>query len=397
MRNVPTFSIGSTGVLALGCVGVLVGYWLKKKLPLLDRLCIPTSIVGGLVFAVITLVLHDRVANFEFDTSLRDLFMIAFMTTVGLNARLSLLKRGGAPVLSLLGVATGGSILQNLLGMGVAKWFGLSPLIGIVAGSVALAGGPATSLAFGPTFEKMGVAGATETGIAAATFGIAVSGLVAAYIGKTLIRKHQLVPAEATDPGAPQEISKRERSSTALLQAIVIIGIAMGLGSLISRGFERVHFILPTYIGALVAAAILRNLIDFSGRFPVDQSAIDDCMLVSLYLFIAIAVLSLRLWVLAALAVPLLVILILEVALCWLMCITICFYALGRDYRAAIVSSGFSGFMLGITANAVASMQELVEKFGPSPEAFFIVPVVGAFLIDLTNSIVITVMANLFR
>ncbi|HET9402934.1 MAG TPA: sodium/glutamate symporter [Candidatus Acidoferrales bacterium] len=397
MRNIPTLNIGSAEVLALGCAGILIGVWLKKKLPILDRLCIPTSIVGGLVFALITLVLHDRVANFEFDTSLRDLFMIAFMTTVGLNARLSLLKRGGTPVLILLGVATGGAILQNLLGIGIAKSFRLSPLIGIVAGSVALAGGPATSLAFGPTFEKMGVVGATETGIAAATFGIAVSGLVAAYIGKTLIRRHKLRPATAEETSGPQHEIAQRRGSADLLQAIIVIGIAMGLGSLISRGFEHVHFILPSYIGALIAAVIVRNVMDASRRISLRQPAIDDCMLVSLYLFIVIAVLSLRLWVLAALAVPLIVILVLEVVLCWLMCVTLCFYAMGRDYRAAIVSSGFSGFMLGITANAVASMQELVEKFGPSPEAFFIVPVVGAFLIDLTNSIVITLMANLFR
>lgn len=397
MRNVPTLNIGSAEVLALGCAGILIGVWLKKKLTILDRLCIPTSIAGGLVFALLTLALHDRVANFDFDTALRDLFMIAFMTTVGLNAKLGVLKRGGSPVLILLGVATGGAILQNLLGIGVAKSFGLSPLIGIVAGSVALAGGPATSLAFGPTFEKMGVTGATETGIAAATFGIAVSGLVAAYIGKTLIRRHQLCPANAVTPAAQHEEIEQKRTSSALLQTIIIIGIAMGVGNLISSGFERLHFILPSYIGALLAAVTLRNLIDLSGRYSLNQCAIDDCMFVSLYLFIVIAVLSLRLWVLAALAIPLIVILVLQVVLCWFMCVTFCFCAMGRDYRAAIVSSGFSGFMLGITANAVASMEELVEKFGPSPEAFFIVPVVGAFLIDLTNSIVITVMANLFR
>lgn len=397
MANLSSIKVGPTEVLALGCLGVFIGIWLKRKLRLLDRLCIPTSIVGGLVFALIALALHSRGLNFELDTILRDLFMIAFMTTVGLNAQVSLLRRGGAPVMILLGVATAGAIFQNLLGIGIARLFGLSPLIGIVTGSVALAGGPATSLAFGATFEKLGVAGATEMGIAAATFGIAVSGLVAAYIGKSLIRRHHLRPESSEKQITPQSATDQHLSAGALLQMVLVIGIAMGLGSLISAGFDRLHFILPSYIGALIAGAAIRNISDKSSLFAISQKAIDDCMLVSLYLFIVIAVLSLRLWVLARLALPLVIILIAEVALCWLMCVTFCFYAMGRNYRAAIVSSGFSGFMLGITANAVASMQELVEKFGPSPESFFIVPVVGAFLIDLTNSIVITVMANVFR
>jgi glutamate:Na+ symporter, ESS family len=171
----------------------------------------------------------------------------------------------------------------------------------------------------------------------------------------------------------------------------------MGIGSLISTGFQRMGFILPSYIGAMIAAAVIRNLNDKFKLIHISQQAINDCAVIALYLFIVMAVLTLRLWELAHLALPIFVILCAQVILCWLMCITICFYTMGRDYRAAVMSSGFCGFMLGITANAIASMQELVEKFGAAPEAFLVVPIVGAFLIDMVNSLVITFMANIVK
>jgi ESS family glutamate:Na+ symporter len=400
MTSVATWKLGPVEVLALGCVGVALGAWLKKKFPLLDRLCIPTSIVGGMIFALAVLALHDRYLNFEPDTTLRDLLTIAFMTTVGLSARLELVRRGGVQIILLLAVASGGAVLQNLLGIGLAKLVGVNPLVGILSGSVALAGGPATSIAFGTTFEKMGVAGATEMGLASATFGIAVSGLVAGYIGSQLVRRRRLrAEAGATAGVTAENIEQRESRAggSVLLRTVLLIGVAMGLGHLISVGLERMHLILPSYIGAMIAACVIRNLNDKFKFFEVSQKGIEDCAIVALYLFIVMAVLTLRLWELAHLALPLIVMLGAQVLLCWLMCVTICFWAMGRDYRAAVMSSGFCGFMLGVTANAIASMQELVEKFGAAPEAFLVVPVVGAFLIDVTNSLIITFMANVVR
>jgi len=403
MPVVPTINLGAVEVLALGCLGISIGVWLKKRIPILDRLCIPTSIVGGMIFALASLALHDRVVNFQPDTVLRDLLMVAFMTTIGLSARIELIRRGGAQVILLLVVASFGAVLQNLLGIGLAKLFGVSPLVGIISGSVALAGGPATALAFGSTFEKMGVTGAAEMGLAAATFGIAVSGLVAGYIGGRLIQKNKLAPdSKTTDVTDSKNIPyppNREPQSGAneLLYTVALLGVSMGIGSLISAGFQRVGIILPSYIGAMIAAALIRNLNDAVKFIRISQQAVNDCAVIALYLFIVMAVLTLRLWELAHLAVPLIVMLFAQVILCWLMCVTICFYFMGRDYRAAVISSGFCGFMVGITANAIASMQELVEKFGAAPEAFLVVPVVGAFLIDLVNSLVITFMANVVK
>jgi ESS family glutamate:Na+ symporter len=359
-----------------------------------------------MVFALAALALHGRYVDFEADTTLRDLMMVAFMTTIGLNARLEWVRRGGVKVILMLALASCGAVLQNLLGIGLAKLLGVNPLVGILSGSVALAGGPATAAAFGPTFEQWGVTGATELATASAIFGIAVSGLVGGYIGSRLIHRHQLRPM-VDGPSPPSIDLPTSQGETAhepashktseLLQTVVVIGIAMGLGSLISMGMQRMHIILPSYIGAMIAAAILRNLNDRFEFFRIAQPRVDECAVVALYLFIVMATIALQLWKLAELALPLILILIAQVFLCWLMCVTASFYLMGRNYESAVMTSGFCGFMLGVTANAVACMEELVEKFGPAPQAFLVVPIVGAFLIDFINALIITGMAHFVR
>ncbi len=392
---IPTWKLSAVQVLGLACVGVLIGGWLKRRLPVLDRLNIPVSIAGGMVFALAAMLLHDRYVNFEADTVLRDLLMVAFMTTVGLSARVKLIREGGIQVIWLLGVATLGAALQNFLGIGLAKLLGVDARLGILSGSVALTGGPATALAFGPTFEKLGVQGATTVGFAAATFGITVAGLIAGYIGGWLIRRHRLKPAA---PEVPKNGAHApEGSAGDLLATIVVMGIAMGLGNLLSTAIERLGVILPSYIGAMIVAALIRNLDDRYRFARIAQPQVTALGRVSLYLFIVMALLTLKLWELAHLALPLIVMLAAQVALCWLMCITISYWSMGRDYESAVTAAGFCGFMLGITSNAVASMEELVEKYGPAPRSFLVVPIVGAFLIDFTNSLIITALANVMK
>jgi ESS family glutamate:Na+ symporter len=292
----------------------------------------------------------------------------------------------------LLALSTLGAIAQNLLGMGLAKAMGVDPRLGILAGAVSLAGGPATSLAFGPTFEKMGVAGATTAAFASATFGIVAAGLVGGYIGGWLVRRHGLKPAR-TDPQTRQ----RDENGGTLINTVLVIGLAMGIGTLLSSAIERLGVILPGYIGAMVVAAVIRNFDDRYHFAGISQAEVLNCGRVSLYLFIVMALLTLKLWELAHLALPMLVILIAQTALVWLMCITVAFRVMGRDFDSAVTAAGFCGFMLGTTSNAVAVMEELVEKYGPAPRSFLVVPVVGAFLIDFTNSLVITTMANVLR
>jgi ESS family glutamate:Na+ symporter len=388
----PVWKLNPAQVLALASVGVALGFWLKRRLPLLDRVDIPVPIVGGTVYSLLTLALHGRIVNLEVDTTLRDLLMIAFMTTIGLNARLDLIRKGGVGVIKLLAIATLGAVLQNLLGIILAMALHVDPRLGILTGSVALTGGPATAAAFGGTFEKLGVQGATTVALAAATFGIAVAGLIGAYIGASLIGRKRSV----LKPVAPIPTESVAQSSN-LLTAVLVVGVCVGLGNLLSLGIERTGLILPAYIGAMIIGAILRNLDDRFHFASVDQADIDTLSRIALYLFITMALLTLRLWEIAHLALPMLVILGAQVVFCWLMCVTICYRGMGRDYEAAVTAAGFCGFMLGITANAVACMEELVEKYGPAPQAFLVVPIVGAFLIDFTNSFIITAMMNVMR
>lgn len=387
---VPTLKISAAQMLGLAALGVAAGTWVKRRVPLLERLNIPTPIVGGMLFAIAALALRDRVVNLDADVVLRDLLMVAFMTTIGLSARLQLLREGGARVIWFLAIASLGAVLQNLLGIALAHALGVDPRLGILTGSVALAGGPATALAFGGTFEKMGVQGAATVAFAAATFGITVAGLTGGYIGGWLIRRHKLKSGEgatARTAGAPAEAGS-------LLNTTIVLAIAMGAGSLVSAAIQSLGVILPVYIGSMMVAVVMRNLDDRYRFAGIAQSDIDSLGRIALYLFIVMALITLKLWELSHLAVPLLAMLLVQVVFCWLMSITLPFWVMGRKYEAAVSAAGFCGFMLGITANAVACMEELVERYGAAPQAFLVVPIVGAFLIDLTNSLIITAFAN---
>ncbi len=366
-----------------------MGEWLRRRLPILERLLVPTPICGGLVYALIALVLRDRWVNFEIDTVLRDLLMVVFFTTVGLGARWALVKRGGVQVLLLLGLATLGALLQNLLGVALAKAFGVSPLLGVMSGSVALAGGPATSLAFGATFEKLGVTGATTVGIASATFGIVAAGLFGGSIGGTLLRRFGL---RSNAQANPMDDSV-ERSTGSMMNAVIVTAVAMGLGAVVSAAVEKTGIVLPGYIGAMVVAALIVNL-RIANPSPAHLETLSG---ISLQIFIVMALMTLKLWELANLALPLIAMLVIQVGVVWAMCAWIAFRVMGRDYEAAVMTGGFAGFMLGTTANAVACMRELEERFGAAPRAFLVVPIVGAFLLDFTNSLVITAFANWLR
>jgi ESS family glutamate:Na+ symporter len=387
---VPTLKISAVQMLGLAALGVAAGTWVKRRVPLLERLNIPTPIVGGMLFAVAALALRDHVVNLDADVVLRDLLMVAFMTTIGLSARLQLLREGGARVIWFLAIASLGAVLQNLLGIALAHALGVDPRLGILTGSVALAGGPATALAFGGTFEKMGVQGAPTVAFAAATFGITVAGLTGGYIGGWLIRRHKLKSGDgaiARTAGAPAEAGS-------LLNTAVVLAIAMVAGSLVSAAIQSLGVILPVYIGSMTVAVVMRNLDDRYRIAGIAQADVDSLGRIALYLFIVMALITLKLWELSHLAVPLFAMLLVQVVFCWLMSVTLPFWAMGRKYEAAVSAAGFCGFMLGITANAVACMEELVERYGAAPQAFLVVPIVGAFLIDLTNSLIITAFAN---
>jgi glutamate:Na+ symporter, ESS family len=395
-----TLKLDAIQVLALSCFGLLLGSWLKRRFHLLDDLNIPAPIVGGLMYALAMLALRGRV-NFEMELSLQRVLMVAFFTSVGLGASIALVRKGGPQVLLFLMVATIGAAFQNGLGVGLSQLFGLNPLLGIVSGSVALTGGPATALSFGKTFEALGVNGATTLGVSCAMFGMTAGGLLGGFIGGNIIRSRDLrspaigVERHAVLAPVAHEIDV-DTEEASLLQNIIVIGICMGLGSIIGAWFTLHEIVLPEYVGAMIVAAIVRNIDDRFGFIRISQRHADMIGNISLSIFIVMAMLGLRLWELANLALPMISMLLVQVALIWLMCLGV-FRLMGKDYEAAIMSGGFCGFMLGTTANAVACMSVLTEKYGPAPRAFIVVPLVGASLIDFTNATIINAMTNFLR
>jgi ESS family glutamate:Na+ symporter len=347
------------------------------------------------------------VASFEFDATLEPILMIAFFTTIGMNASLPVLRKGGAGVVIFLLMSTFLCFVQNFLGMGVAALFGVNVLVGVVAGSVTLVGGPATGLAFAPIFEKFGVRGADSLAIAAATFGITCGGLLGGPVGTWIIerrigRRANESRSGSRENGSPSNPSlasvtlEVEREDTPLLRNIMVLAVAMGMGAVVSAYIQKRGITLPAYIGAMLVASVLRNLDDWVGWFRISTPLMDLIGNISLLVFLAMALLNLKLWELARLAAPLVVILALQVAVMGIFAYLVSFPVMGRDYDSAVMASGLIGFGLGTTANALTNMRALVERYGPAPRAFLIVPLVGAFFIDFTNAITITAFLNWF-
>lgn len=400
---------------AFAGVVLFIGYGLRRWIKPLDRFNIPAPVIGGLLISLITLFFHHyQVSPVQFDTTLRDPLMIAFFTTIGFAASLSLLKVGGPQVLIFFLIATVMVVLQNLLGIILALPFGLNPLLGVICGSVTQTGGPATALAFGPVFEQAGVRAATTAAVAAAIFGIITGGLLGGPVGTFLIDKNKLRKARAKGMESPEIeaeevveelLNKKEkptsreqvRSDFVLLKSVVIILVAMWIGSWVSKWFVSLGITLPAYIGAMFVAAIIRNFDDLTGWLGLDQRVIDDLGHVALNLFLVIALMTLKLWELAGLFLPMLVILLAQVVLVAVVALVVVFRFLGRDYEAAVMSAGYCGFALGTTANAMANMKAIVERYGRAPRAFLVVPMVGAFFIDFTNALIVTIFLNLFK
>ncbi len=408
-----TLDLVQTVALA-GCV-LFLGYGLRRLLPFLARVNVPAPVVGGLLAASLLWWGRSRgLTLLQLDTTLQAPLMIAFFTTIGFGASLSLLRTGGPAVALFLGISTVLAVGQNVVGVLLALLLGQHPLLGVLAGSVTLTAGPATGLAFAPLFEKAGVGGAATLAVAAAMGGIVSGGLLGGPIGTWLIRRHRLgqaPPAKVRGPvpsagdlalaAEPPEVpveapSGEDPGGHALLRALVAILVAMWVGSWISAGFARLGLTLPAYIGAMLAAAALRNVDDASRLLRLSHSLIDDLGNAALALFLALALTTLKLWELAGMALPLAVLLAAQVALVALACLP-AYRLMGRDYDAAVMSGGFCGFMLGTTANAMANMGALVERYGPAPRAYLVVPLVGAFFIDFTNALLITAFLNFWR
>ena len=408
-----TLTLDMVQTLALAAVVLFVGYGIRRRVGVLDRYNIPAPVVGGFLFAALSLALRmSGLVAFEFDTTLQTPLMIAFFTTIGLGASLALLRVGGPQVLLFFGLASLLAVLQNGVGVGLARVLGVEPLLGLIAGSITMTGGHGTGAAFGKLIEdQYQFPGAVTLAMAAATFGLVSGGLIGGPVATNLIRRFQprrtaaMVTPEAAAAAAQvdaldEEIDTEPAGEPAtaytLLKVITIILVAMWAGGLLSRWLGQ-YVTLPAYIGAMIVAAVLRNVADVSRGLRIEQRTVDDLGTIALSLFLAMALMSLRLWELLDLALPMLVILAVQVTMMAAFAYFVTFRVMGRDYDAAVMAGGHCGFGLGATPNAVANMEAISERFGPAPRAFLVVPMVGAFFIDFTNAIIITTFINWVR
>ncbi|MGH8054554.1 MAG: sodium/glutamate symporter [Stenotrophomonas sp.] len=381
---------------------LFAGYALCRAIPLFRRYNLPEPVVGGLLVALAVWWAHDQQTTlFELDTTLKTPLMVAFFTTLGINASVRLLKVSGKQVMLFLLIASIFAVLQNLIGISVAKLFGLNPMFGVLAGSATLTGGPATGLAFAPLFEKAGLVGAESLAVTAAMAGIICGGLVGGPVITVLMQRfkvqHPNRKVTEAEQLAEESVVVRYPSESArefdALKSIVVLLMAMWLGVWVGKGFEGIGLTLPVYIGAMLVGAVIRNIDDYTGWIKLSVPTTDLVGNICLALFLAIALMDLKLWELAGMGLPLLVNLIIQVSVVALFAAPI-YWLMGRDYDAAVMGGGFIGFMLGTTANAMAVMRRLAQRYGPAPRAFLVAPLVGAFFIDFINALIITGFLN---
>ena len=399
---------------ALAAVVLFVGYGVRRRVGVLDRFNVPAPVVGGFLFAAAALAMRQTgVLTFQFDVALQTPFMVAFFTTIGLGASLGLLRVGGPQVLLFWGLASLLAAVQNGVGIALARLLGVNPLLGVLTGSITMTGGHGTGAAFGKLLEEQyAFPGAVTIAMAAATFGLVSGGLIGGPVGTRLIPRFGLTPRPAAAPlpglaptalthAALDEEIDTEPAGEAptaytLLKTLTVILVAMWAGSLLSAWLGR-YVTLPGYIGAMLCAAAFRNVADATGLVRIEQRTVDDLGTIALSLFLAMALMSLRLWELLGLALPMVLMLAAQVAVTAAFALFVTYRLMGRDYDAAVMAGGHCGFGLGATPNAVANMTALTERFGPAPRAFLVLPMVGAFFIDFTNALIITTYLNLVR
>jgi ESS family glutamate:Na+ symporter len=413
--------------LALAALVLFIGYFVQRRVGVLARANIPAAAVGGLLFAGLVFALRALgVLGVSLNTTLRAPLQTAFFTTIGLGATLVLLRAGGWRMGFFWLIATLAAVIQNVVGMALAFALGAPALLGVICGALTLTGGPATGQAWEAKFTELGITGAGSLIIASALFGIFVSSLVGNPVATALIRRFRLAPERGRGAAATaarteeeefwalsptvarddEEEESRDRRNVeseeakldagALLHNLLLILLVMGAGAVLSVLIRHPRFTLPDYIGAMIIAAVVRNVDERTGWFRVDARAVGAIAGVSLALFLVIALMSLELWKIAGLALPMIVILCAQVLVTVAYAVSITFVLMGRDYEAAVTAGGHIGFGLGITANAVANMEALVERYAPAPRSFLIVPVVGAFFIDFSNALVIGLFVNLY-
>lgn len=383
---------------AVAVVVLMIGNFLKKKISFLQKFCIPSPVIGGLLFAIFTLILYATgIAVIDFDDTLKEVCMVLFFTSVGFQANLKVLKSGGKALIVFLVLVVALIIGQNFASIGLANVLGLDSLTGMTTGSIPMIGGHGTAGAFGPVLEDFGVSGATTVCTAAATFGLIAGSLMGGPIGNRLIKKHNLLDTIKTEDDSflVEEEEKHERHFSMYAPAVFQLIIAVGIGTIVSKLLSLTGMTFPIYIGAMIVAAIMRNIGEYTGKITIHMGEINDLGGICLSLFLGIAMITLKLWQLADLALPLVILLAGQTVLMFLFAYFVVYNIMGRDYDAAVIAAGACGFGMGATPNAMANMQAICDKYTPSVKAYLIIPIVGSLFADFLNSLTITFFINL--
>ena len=420
MTHIELDMIQTAGV---GALALMAGMMMTRRIGFLQRFCVPSPVSGGIVFSFITLVLYGCLdVEVSFDSTLGDVFMLAFFTSVGFQSDLKVIRQGGKLLAIMLVLLVGIIAMQNLMPQAVTRLMGVSPLIGMATGSMPMTGGHGTVGGFASVLEGMGLHGADTIGMAAATFGLIAGSMIGGPLAERIIRTklsheqmqpHEEVadPAmagiesdEASPEGRAKRVSTNEQEFQQYAKATYSILLVMGAGTLVSWLLARTGITFPTYFGALILAAIVRNTIGLfrykvDGRWVKGDTLLDMDRIVSvgnicLSMFLGVAMISLKLWELHTLALPLVVILVSQVLMMALFAYWVAFPLLGRDYDAAVLCAGLCGFGLGATPNAMANMSAVCYKYRYSVKPFLIVPIIGAMFADLINTAIITLFLN---
>ena len=396
--------------ISLSVILLIIGMRLRTKIKFFEKYCIPSPVIGGFLFSIIAFRLRQtNMRTIKFETTLQTFFMVMFFTSVGFNASLKVLKKGGKKVLIFLFLAIGLCFAQNVVAIFLSQLIGINPLLGLMTGSTPMTGGHGTSAAIAPTIEALGIKGAGTVAIASATFGLIAGSMMGGPIANKLILKHKLLGNETLlhekhdynsdiDENVlkkPEPALNAERFSMAFFFILIAMGIGSYLSIFITKLLPAMNF--PIYIGPMIIAAIMRNISDNSEMFTAPTREISVLEDVSLNLFLAMALMSLKLWELIDLAIPMLILLIAQIVLIYLYLNFITFKAMGSDYDAAVIVSGHCGFGLGATPNGISNMKSVCEKYKYSKIAFFVVPVVGALFIDFANGSLITLFISFFK
>ena len=408
----------------IGSLALIVGMILTRKVAFLQKFCVPSPVSGGIIFSLITLALYGWFhVEVSFDGALKDVFMLAFFTSVGFQSDLKVLKQGGKLLIVMLVLLVAIIAMQNLMPIGITRLMGVDPLIGMASGSISMTGGHGTAAGFASVLEGMGLHGAGTIGMAAATFGLIAGSMIGGPLAERIIRTkltheqmqpqdEEIDPAmagiesdEASPTGRAKRVSTNEQEFQQYAKASYGIILIMGAGTIMSWLLAKTGVTFPTYFGALILAAIVRNTIGFvsykeDGKWEKAEKLLDMERIISvgnicLSLFLGMAMISLKLWELQSLALPLIVILVSQVLMIALFAYFVAFPLLGRDYDAAVLCAGICGFSLGATPNAMANMSAVCYKYRYAVKPFLIVPIIGAMFADLINTGMITFSLNI--